>query len=57
MKNTAIASDTYCNIVEQINLVSKMTECDESRENYEEKIECYLETTRESRENKACMYS
>ncbi len=57
MKKTANASDTYCNVKEQKNLVSKMTDCDSTKNSHSDKVECYVKVTKESRENKACMYS
>lgn len=57
MTNTANASDTYCNVKEQKNLVSKMTECDSKENSHDKKVKCYIKATKESRENKACMYS
>jgi hypothetical protein len=47
----------HCTVLEQKHLVSEMTACDKKLNNYDKKYECYLEATRESRENKACMYS
>lgn len=56
-KITATLIDNHCTVLEQRHLVSEMTACDIALNNYNEKYECYLEATRESRENKACMYS
>ncbi len=54
-KNASV--DHHCNVHAQKELVSKMTRCDESHTRYDKKVECYLKATKESRENKACMYS
>ncbi len=55
--NNSQSSDYHCTVLEQKHLVSEMTECDNSLKTYDKKYECYLEATKESRENKACMYS
>jgi len=34
-----------------------MTQCDTDHKTYKDKYNCYLNITRKSRENKACMYS
>lgn len=57
MKNTANASDNHCNVREQRHLVSEMTKCDHSGNNHQEKLECYLKATKESRESNACMFA
>jgi hypothetical protein len=54
-KHTEI--DHHCTVLEQKQLVSEMTACDKEPNTYDQKYECYLEATRESRENKACMFS
>jgi hypothetical protein len=54
-KHTEI--DHHCTVLEQKHLVSEMTACDKKPNSYDKKYECYLEATRESRENKACMFS
>lgn len=50
-------SNNFCNVREQKDLVSKMTECDHSQDSHSKKVECYIKATKESRENKACMYA
>ena len=49
------ASDHHCSVLEQRHLVSEMTLCDSS--DHKNTYECYLKATKESRENKACMFS
>jgi len=56
-KDTDVRSDYHCTILEQKHLVSEMTKCDNSIISHDQKYECYLEATKESRENKACMFS
>ena len=55
--NTVVRSDYHCTVMEQKHLVSEMTKCDNTLKSYDKKYECYLEATKESRENKACMFS
>ena len=55
-KNTAKYHDTHCTVLEQRRLVKKMTQCDNPANN-EDTYKCYLKVTKESRKNKACMYS
>lgn len=55
-KNTATYHDTHCTVLEQRHLVSKMTQCDKNKDS-RETYDCYLAVTKESRENKACMYA
>ncbi|MFA5903434.1 MAG: hypothetical protein WC836_05825 [Desulfobacula sp.] len=56
-KNTTTPAEHHCTVLEQKHLVSEMTACDRIFNSYDKKYECYLDATRESRENKACMYS
>ncbi len=56
-KTTAAPKGNHCTVLEQKHLVSEMTSCDATLNSYDKKYECYLEATKESRENKACMFS
>ncbi len=51
-KHTEI--DHHCTVLEQKHLVSEMTDCDKKLNGYDKKYKCYLEATRESRENQTC---
>ncbi len=55
-KNTATHVDTHCSVLRQRDLVSKMTQCDQ-RSSSGDTYKCYLNATKESRENNACMFS
>lgn len=57
VKTSENFSDHHCTVLEQKHLVSEMTQCDKVSSSHEDQYECYLDATRESRENKACMYS
>ncbi|MBU1193404.1 MAG: hypothetical protein KKE62_03720 [Proteobacteria bacterium] len=59
MKNqtTDRSFDHYCTAQEQKHLISEMTYCDQAIRNSKDRYECYLNAVKESRENKACMYS
>ncbi len=57
MKKESNASKTYCNVKEQKDLVSKMTECDRTQKNHDDTVKCYTQVSEQSRERKGCMYS
>ncbi len=50
-------SDHHCTVSEQKRLVSELTRCDRLSYSYKEQYQCYLDATKESRKNKACMFS
>ncbi len=56
-KNTSHLLNHHCTVKEQIQLVSKMTDCDQSLSDHNSRYECYVQVSKESRENKACLYS
>ncbi len=56
-KDTNHLLNHHCTVKEQAQLVSKMTDCDHSQKDHESNYECYVEVSKESRENKACLFS
>ncbi len=56
-KNRRQTLNHQCTVKEQRELVSKMTDCDQSLSDHNSRYECYVEVSKESRENKACLFS
>jgi hypothetical protein len=50
-------SNYHCTVLEQKHLVAEMTQCDKDSKNHGSQYACYLKATKESRNNKACMFS
>lgn len=56
-KNTKNSTDPHCTVLEQRHLVSKMTQCDDPLESYNNRYKCYLKATQKSRKSRTCLRS
>lgn len=57
MNTSQFKTSHHCNVLEQKELISRMTRCDNTTTDGQERYECYLKETTESRESNACMFS